>query len=78
MKEIYHDQLKTDIQKVEMKCAQACQNRMQEKERKIKLLKMEYEEKVRHAREEARNSIFRDKQDGNMNFPSRISNWFKK
>ena len=51
---------------------------MQEKERKIKLLKMEYEEKVRHAREEARNSIFRDKQDGNMNFPSRISNWFKK
>lgn len=78
LKEIYHDQLKTDIQKEEMKCAQACQNRMQEKERKIKLLKMEYEEKLRRAREEARNSIFRDKQDGNMNFPSRISNWFKK
>ena len=78
LKEIYHDQLKTDIQKVEMECAQACQNRMQEKERKIKLLKMEYEEKLRNAREEARNSIFRDKQNGNMNFPSRTSNWFKK
>ena len=78
LKEIYHDQLKTDIQKVEMECAQACQNRMQEKERKIKLLKVEYEEKLRNAREEARNSIFRDKQDGNMNFPLRISNWFKK
>ena len=78
LKEIYHDQLKTDIQKVEMECAQACQNRMQEKERKIKLLKMEYEEKLRNAREEAQNSIFRDKQNGNMNFPSRTSNWFKK
>ena len=33
LKEIYHDQLKSDIQKVEMECAQACQNRMQEKEK---------------------------------------------
>ncbi|XP_040116299.1 GTPase IMAP family member 7-like [Oryx dammah] len=78
LKEIYHDRLQTDIQKEEMECAQACQNRMQEKERKIKLLKMEYEEKLRNAREEARNSIFRNKQDGNMNFHSRISNWFTK
>ena len=33
LKEIYYDQLKSDIQKVEMECAQACQNRMQEKEK---------------------------------------------
>uniref|UniRef100_A0A8C6CL37 AIG1-type G domain-containing protein n=1 Tax=Moschus moschiferus TaxID=68415 RepID=A0A8C6CL37_MOSMO len=78
LRKIYADQLKTDIQKVEVECAQACKNKMQEKERIIKLLKMEYKEKLRHAREEARNSIFRDKRDGNMNFPLRISNWFKK
>ena len=74
LKKIYDDQLKTDIQKVEMESAQACKKMIQEKERLIKLLKMEYEEKLRHAREEAQNSIF----DGNMNFPSRIFHWFKK
>ncbi|KAB0375526.1 hypothetical protein FD755_012169 [Muntiacus reevesi] len=74
LKKIYDDQLKMDIQKVEMESAQACKKMMQEKERLIKLLKMEYEEKLRHAREEAQNSIF----NGNMNFPSRIFRWFKK
>ena len=74
LKKIYDDQLKTDIQKVEMESAQACKKMIQEKERLIKLLKMEYEEKLRHSREEAQNSIF----DGNMNFPSRIFHWFKK
>ena len=74
LKKIYDDQLKTDIQKVEMESAQACKKMIQEKERLIKLLKTEYEEKLRHTREEAQNSIF----DGNMNFPSRIFHWFKK
>nr|XP_020770791.1 GTPase IMAP family member 8-like isoform X1 [Odocoileus virginianus texanus] len=74
LKKIYDDQLKTDIQKVEMESAQECKKMIQEKERLIKLLKMKYEEKLRHAREEAQNNIF----DGNMNFPSRIFHWFKK
>ena len=77
LKKIYGDQLKGDIQKVEMEYAQEYKNRIQEKERKIKLLKMEYGEKLRYVREEARNSILRDKHDGPMNFLSRISNWFK-
>ena len=38
---------------------------------------MEYGEKLRYVREEAQNSILRDKHDGPMNFLSRISNWFK-
>ncbi|XP_043320024.1 GTPase IMAP family member 8-like isoform X1 [Cervus canadensis] len=74
LKKIYDDQLKMDIQKVEIESAQACKKMMQEKERLIKLLEMEYEEKLRHAREEAQNSIF----NGNMSFPSRIFRWFKK
>ncbi|XP_023983175.1 LOW QUALITY PROTEIN: GTPase IMAP family member 7-like [Physeter macrocephalus] len=78
LKKIYADQLEIEIQKVGEECAQACKKSMQEKERKIKLLKMEYEEKLRNVREEAPNNIFSHKHDGDMNLLLKVFHLFKK
>ena len=50
----------------------------QEKEREIKLLKMEYEEKLRNVREEAQNNTFSHKHDGDMNLLLKVFHLFRK
>uniref|UniRef100_A0A8C6DHE8 AIG1-type G domain-containing protein n=1 Tax=Moschus moschiferus TaxID=68415 RepID=A0A8C6DHE8_MOSMO len=74
----YADQLEIEIRKVEKEYAQACKKIMQEKDRKIKLLKMEYEEKLRNIREEAQDNIFSHVFDEIMKLLSRIFPLFKK
>ncbi|KAB0375481.1 GTPase IMAP family member 7-like [Muntiacus reevesi] len=74
----YADQLEIEIQKVEKECVQACKKIMQEKEGKIKLLKMEYEEKLRNIRKEAQDNIFSHVFGEIMKLLSRIFPLFKK
>ncbi|CAI9160855.1 unnamed protein product [Rangifer tarandus platyrhynchus] len=74
----YADQLEIEIQKVEKECVQACEKIMQEKEGKIKLLKMEYEEKLRNIRKEAQDNIFSHVFGEIMKLLSRIFPLFKK
>ncbi|KAM9697984.1 GTPase IMAP family member 7-like isoform 1-T4 [Dama dama] len=74
----YADQLEIEIQKVEKECVQACKKIMQEKEGKIKLLKIEYEEKLRNIRKEAQDNIFSHVFGEIMKLLSRIFPLFKK
>ncbi|XP_057589020.1 GTPase IMAP family member 7-like [Hippopotamus amphibius kiboko] len=77
LKKIYADKLEIEIQKVEMECEQACKESIQKKERKIQLLKMEYEEKLRNVRKAAQNNVFSNKYDGRMSLLSKIFPFFK-
>ncbi|XP_040116321.1 GTPase IMAP family member 7-like [Oryx dammah] len=72
------DQLIIEIQKVEKECAQACEKIIQEKENKIKLLNMKYEEKLRNIRKEAEDNIFSHVFNEIMKLLSRIFPLFKK
>ncbi|XP_058389069.1 GTPase IMAP family member 7-like [Diceros bicornis minor] len=78
LKKIYADQLEKEIQRVEEECAQACRKTMQEKEEKIKLLKMKYDEKLRSVREEAEKNIFSQIFDGIMKLLLKVYHLFKK
>ncbi|XP_004430683.1 PREDICTED: GTPase IMAP family member 7-like [Ceratotherium simum simum] len=57
LKKIYTDQLNNEIKLVEQEYADKPQ---QEKEEKIKLLKMKYDEQIKDIRQEAERSIFQD------------------
>ena len=52
LKKIYPDHLEIQIVRVEEECAQECKKSIGGKVRKIQLLKMDYEEKLRNVREE--------------------------
>ena len=52
LKKIYTDHLEIQIVRVEEECAQECKKSIGGKVRKIQLLKMDYEEKLRNVREE--------------------------
>ncbi|XP_057588340.1 GTPase IMAP family member 7-like [Hippopotamus amphibius kiboko] len=77
LKKIYADELEIEILKVEMECEQACKESIQEKERKIQLLNMEYEKKLRNVREEAQNNIFSQIFDGIMKLLLKAFHLFK-
>ena len=74
----YADQLEIEIQKVEKECAQVCKKIMEEKEEKIKLPKMKYEEKLGNIRKEAQDNVFSYVFDEIMKLLSRIFPLFKK
>ncbi|XP_010961123.2 GTPase IMAP family member 7 [Camelus bactrianus] len=78
LKKIYADQLEKAIQKVEKECVEACNKCIQEKERKIKSLRMEYNEKLKNVREEAQKNIFCHIFDVIRKLLSKVSNLFKK
>ena len=52
LKKIYPVHLEIQIPRVEEECAQECKKSMQGKVRKIQVVKMDYEEKLRNVREE--------------------------
>ncbi|XP_072821461.1 GTPase IMAP family member 7-like [Vicugna pacos] len=78
LKKIYADQLEKAIQKVEKECVDACSKCIQEKERKIKSLRMEYNEKLKNVRKEAQKNIFCHIFDVIRKLLSKVSHLFNK
>ncbi|XP_058579841.1 GTPase IMAP family member 7-like isoform X2 [Neofelis nebulosa] len=73
LKKIYTDQLNNEIKLVEKEYADKSQ---EEREEKIKWLKMKYAEQIKNIGEEAEMGLFRDGSNGIMNVLSKIWNMF--
>ncbi|XP_021548613.1 GTPase IMAP family member 7 [Neomonachus schauinslandi] len=73
LKKIYTDQLNNEIKLVEREYAHKSQ---QEREAKIKALKMKYDEKIKNLREEAEKGIFAEVLNGIMKVLSKIWHMF--
>ncbi|XP_046953468.1 GTPase IMAP family member 8-like isoform X5 [Lynx rufus] len=73
LKKIYTDQLNNEIKLVEKEYAHKSQ---EEREEKIKLLKMKYAEQIKNIGEEAEKGLFRDGSNGIMNVLSKIWDMF--